>query len=132
MATKSKSKPKADTTPEASAPITAPPPQIDADVAELDSKPRKGEVGPLVLPGYWVLLGAGEGVEDRFVGHAAEVVSSPWSAAPIGAGDQPIRGYVFDESKSFIVRTRDDANSLLGVTEDEFTRVSETRVGLGR
>lgn len=104
----------------------------DVDVADVDAGSGDGEVGPLILPGYWVILGPNSDVESRFEGHPAAVIESPWASAPIGTPDQVIAGYTFDPAKKFLVQTRDDANVTFEVTQDAFLKVAETRAALGR
>lgn len=134
MATKTKKKTKATPVEVDEAPILVPPPTLDVDVTDVEEGDGDEENGPLVLPGYWVILGKHKAVPASAVGHHAAVLSSPWANAPVGTplDAQPIVGYTFDEGKLFTVRTRDEANQLLEVPEAAFTTISETRVGLGR
>lgn len=99
----------------------------DVDVADVNPGSGKGESGPLILAGYWVRLGPGEGVPDESVGQLAAVVTSPWNPAPIGVPDQPIHGYTYDEDGLFTVRLRDTTGQLLSVTQDVFVATGEGR-----
>jgi hypothetical protein len=93
--------------------------------------PFAGEVGPVVLAGYWVRLADDGIVPAEMVGHLAQIVDSPWKPAPIGAPDQPIGGYIFDDTGTFIVRTRDQYNALVqDLTLDSFSEIDENRVGV--
>lgn len=100
----------------------------DVDVADVDPGSGKGEVGPVILEGYWVRLGAHASVPDATVGKLAAVVDSPWQPSPIGVPDSGIAGYIFDENKEFVVQLRDETNALLSVPQEAFVKVGQMRV----
>ena len=90
------------------------------------------EFGPVILEGYWVILGEGKEVPEEARGHIASIVSSPWKTAYLGQAGQDIPGYVFEKDEKFRVQTRDEHNQQFECTEKAFIQVSPTRVGLGR
>ncbi len=104
----------------------------DQDVSDVDPGSGKGEVGPLILQGYWVRLSEHEDVPEAYAGHLAVVIDSPWKAAPCGLPGtvSPIDGYTFDEDASFRVQTRDEANAILEVPQEAFSAVAPTRGAL--
>jgi len=104
---------------------------LDVDIADLDKKPQAGEVGPVILAGFWVRLGPSKTNDERYDGAIAQIVQSPWSPAPIGVPDSGIAGYIYDEeNEDFIVQTRDTAQALLTVPQSEITEWAQARVDL--
>jgi hypothetical protein len=104
----------------------------DVDIADLSKRKRKGESPALILAGYWVRLAAHDDVDDRFVGHIAAVLESPWKSVPFADDDQEsaIHGYRYDDTKLFRVQTRDEVNAILEVPYEAFSEVSDSRAGL--
>jgi len=117
----------APTDPDAPPPEEPEPVPADPDVADVEAGSGEGEVGPVVLPGYWVQLGKSDKYDDRFIGHLAVVLESPWAPAPIGVPDQPIAGYTYDDTKPYTVQTRDDANAILLVEDDDLLGTGQWR-----
>jgi len=101
----------------------------DVDIADLPDTKYKGEHPPLILAGYWVRLGDDADVPERYRGHIAAVVESPWTSSPYADDDQTsaVKGYRYNKDKKFLVRTRDEGNALLEVSLDAFAETGESR-----
>lgn len=102
----------------------------DIDIADLSERHHRGEHGPVILAGYWVLLGTGDNVPERYHGHLAAIVESPWAAAYLGQ-ETALPGYTYERNGTYTVRTRDEADALLtDLDEDDFIAISPDRVTL--
>lgn len=107
-------------------------PVLDVDVADVPDKKFKGESPPLVLAGYWARLAVHEDVPERFQGHIAAILESPWTSSPYANDEQAaaIAGYRYDKDKLFLVRTRDEADATLELPFEAFSEVSDSRATL--
>lgn len=114
------------------APVEEVLPGGDVDIADLSKRKRKGESPPLVLAGYWVRLNDHEDVPERFVGHIAAVLDSPWKSVPFADDSQEseIHGYRFNKDQLFRVQTRDEVNAILEVPAEAFAEVADSRSGV--
>ena len=107
-------------------------PVLDVDIADLSKRKRAGEQPALVLAGYWVRLGKHDSVDDRFVGHIAAVLSSPWKSVPFADDSQEsaIHGYRFNKDELFRVQTRDEVDAIFEVPFEAIIEVADSRAGL--
>jgi len=102
----------------------------DVDVADVEPGKGKGEIGPIILPGYWVRLAEHDDVDEAYWGHFGVILDGPWQPAPIGVENSGIPGYTYDKDKLYLVRTRDAANALVEVPEDALAETGQNRVEL--
>jgi hypothetical protein len=113
----------------------APPVVGDVDVADVDPGKGKGELGPVILPGYWVKISPDADLDEEFDsqrGALATVVESPWSNVPFaGDSEETLHGYRYDKDKKYLVRTRGAAEvNVDGLTEEDFADFGDGRSGL--
>ena len=91
---------------EEEAPLPAP--GGDVDIADIPQELLEGETPAPVQPDSWVTLGDSEDVPEEVQGHYASIVSIDESDP-----EEPV----------YTVRTRDEYNATLTLTEDDFAAV---------
>lgn len=109
---------------------TAPVPEftLDEDRADLSDAELEGEHPALILSGYWVKLAGHADVPEEYWGAIANVVESPWTNAPwTGDTEQTIEGYLYDEDKDFLVKTRGSGEALLTIPFEAIAESAQDR-----